>query len=58
MTFCLRRREFIASLGGAAAWALAAYAQQADRLRRVGVPLDENDPAAKASLGDLPPPIP
>jgi hypothetical protein len=29
MTFCLRRREFIAGLGGAAAWPLAVTAQQA-----------------------------
>ena len=32
----IRRREFIAGLGGAAVWQLAALAQQPDRMRRVG----------------------
>ena len=48
----MNRRGFTAALAGAAAWPLTGHAQQAERVRRVGVlnAFLENDPVNRATL--------
>jgi putative tryptophan/tyrosine transport system substrate-binding protein len=46
----MRRRQFIAGLGGAIAWSLPARAQQPDRIRRIGMLMTVDDPEAQARV--------
>jgi putative ABC transport system substrate-binding protein len=56
MSICLRRREFIAGLGGAAAWPLAARAQQARKpvvgYLRLGSPSPDDEAWFRQGLNE------
>src|SRR5262249_7602534 len=47
MASYIGRRKFLATLGGAATWPLAAHAQQGGRMRRIGVLSDDPETQAR-----------
>jgi len=51
----MKRREFMAGLGGAAAWPRSGWAQQTERVRRIGVLMNvaADDPDASARVAAL-----
>ncbi|MGH7247144.1 MAG: hypothetical protein ACREH9_03480, partial [Pseudomonadota bacterium] len=49
----VRRRSFLALLGGSAAWAFSASAEETDRMRRIGMLIGFDDPEIKVFRQEL-----